>query len=107
MATSGYRFIPGPFQYSAGVAALPGFAIRRVRFARPVPLAEGFRRIEVLWRAEGLALTAFCACELRSPGQFTDSGFISFNREYVGTLQAWGLVVGDVNPVARSNVCPG
>jgi hypothetical protein len=22
----GYRYIPGPFQYSAGMAALPGFA---------------------------------------------------------------------------------
>src|ERR1700679_4363160 len=36
----GYRYIPGPFQYSAGVAALPGHAIQRVRFANPVPLAE-------------------------------------------------------------------
>jgi hypothetical protein len=106
MATSGYRFIAGPFQYSAGVAALPGFAIRRIRFVKPVPLAEGFRRIEALLKAEGLPLTAFCACELRSPGQFTDAGFIAFNREYVGTLQSWGLVVDDVNPVARSNVCP-
>lgn len=103
---NGYRFIPGPFQYSAGVAALPGFAIRRVRFARPVPLADGFRRIEALLRGEALPLAAFCACELRSPGQFTDQGFIAFNRQYVGTLQGWGIVQGDVNPVARSNVCP-
>jgi len=102
----GYRFIPGPFQYSAGVEALPGFVIRRVQFARPVPLADGFNRIEAFLRAAGQPLTAFCACELRSPAQFTDAGFIAFNRQYVGTLQAWGIVEGDVNPVARSNVCP-
>ena len=102
----GYRYIPGPFQYSAGVAALPGHAIERVRFANPVPLADGFRRIEAFLRAAGLPLTAFCACELRSPAPFTDAGFIAFNREYVGTLERWGIVANDRNPVARSNVCP-
>jgi hypothetical protein len=103
---AGYRYIPGPFQYSAGVAALPGHAIERVRFANPVPLAEGFRRIEAFLRSAELPLTAFCACELRSPAAFTDAGFIAFNRTYVGTLEQWGIVANDQNPVARSNVCP-
>ncbi len=103
---AGYRYIPGPFQYSAGVAALPDFAIERVRFANPVPVAEGFRRIEAFLRDAGVPLTAFCACELRSPAPFTDEGFIAFNREYVGTLERWGIFADDRNPVARSNVCP-
>jgi hypothetical protein len=102
----GYRYIPGPFQYSAGVAALPGYAIERVRFANPVPLVDGFHRIETFLRDAGRPLTAFCACELRSPAPFTDAGFIAFNREYVGTLQRWGIVANDRNPLARSNVCP-
>jgi hypothetical protein len=102
----GYRYIPGPFQYSAGVAALPGYAIERVRFSNPVPVAEGFRRIEAHLRDASLPLTAFCACELRSPAPFTDAGFIAFNREYVGTLERWGIFANDRNPVARSNVCP-
>lgn len=101
-----YRYIPGPFQYSAGVASMPGYAIERVRFATAVPLMEGFRRIEAYLTSQGLNLTAFCACELRSPGQFTDEGFIAFNRLYVGTLERWGLFSNDKNPVARSNVCP-
>jgi hypothetical protein len=103
---AGYRYIPGPFQYSAGVAALPGFAIERVRFTNPVPVAEGFIRIETFLRDAGLPLTAFCACELRSPAPFTDAGFIAFNRDYVGTLERWGIFANDRNPVARSNVCP-
>src|SRR3954452_3525946 len=103
---NGYRYIPGPFQYSAGVAALPGFAIERVRFANVVPLQEGFKRIERFLAEAGVPLTAFCACELRSPGQFTDAGFTAFNRVYVGTLERWGIVADDRNPVARSNVCP-
>jgi hypothetical protein len=102
----GYRYIPGPFQYSAGVAALPGHAIERVRFTNPVLLTEGFRKIATFLEQRRVPLTAFCACELRSPVPFTDAGFTAFNREYVGTLERWGIVANDVNPVARSNVCP-
>lgn len=102
----GYRYVRGPFQYSGGVAAEPGFAIERVRFAQPVPVAEGFQRIEAHLTAIGRPFTSFCACELRSPAPFTDQGFIDFNRIYVGTLERWGIFKNDENPVARSNVCP-
>ena len=105
-AAGGYRFIPAVFQYSGGVAAEPGFEIVRVRFHEPVPLAEGFARIEQVIRATGRPLTAFCACELRSPAPFTEDGFRAFNEIYAGTLQTWGVMTGDTNPVARSNVCP-
>lgn len=102
----GYRYIEGVFQYSAGVAALPGFEVERVTFRTPVPLAEGFARIEQLLGAAGRPLTAFCACELRSPAPFTEAGFKSFNEVYVGTLERWGIYRKAMNPVARSNVCP-
>jgi hypothetical protein len=102
----GYRYVRGPFQYSAGVAANPGFALRRVRFSRPVPVARGFELIEAHLREVARPLTAFCACELRSPAPFTDQGFVDFNRVYVGTLEKWGLFADEENPVARSNVCP-
>ncbi len=105
-ANSGYRFMPGVSQYSAGVAALPGFTLERVRFARPVPLRQGFERIAQILKDAGRPLTAFAACELRSPAPFTESGFVKFNEEYTGTLKAWGLMPDGVNPVARSNVCP-
>jgi hypothetical protein len=102
----GYRYIPGPFQYSAGVAALPGFAMERIRFGEAVPLDAGFARLERHFKDSGLPLTAFCACELRSPAPFDDEGFRAFNRVYVGTLERWGIFRNDTNPVARSNVCP-
>jgi len=101
-----YRFVPGVFQYSAGVAAEPGYRIERVRFKRFVSLAEGFRLIEETLKAAGRPLTAFCACELRSPAPFDEAGFEAFNKAYVGTLERWGLFDGKTNPVARSNVCP-
>ncbi len=102
----GYRFISHQFQYSGGVAAEPGFRIERARFARPLPLAEGFAAIETHLAGLGRKPTAFCACELRSPGQFTEAGFIAFNRHYVQQLAAWDIFHDEVNPVARSNVCP-
>ncbi|MCF8477572.1 MAG: hypothetical protein K9G60_11130 [Pseudolabrys sp.] len=101
-----YRFVPGVFQYSAGVAAMPGYRIVRVRFHETVPLAQGFAAAKSIIAAAGRPLTAFCACELRSPAPFDEAGFRSFNDLYVGTLSDWGLFDGSTNPVARSNVCP-
>jgi hypothetical protein len=101
-----YRYIPGVFQYSAGVAAAPGYEIRRIRFREPVPLARGFERVAAWIATAGRPLTAFCACELRSPAPFTEDGFRAFNEIYVATLGRWGLFDGRINPVARSNVCP-
>jgi hypothetical protein len=103
---SGYRFMPGVSQYSGGIAALDGFAIERVRFANPVPLQAGFERIAGILEGAGLPLTAFGACELRSPAPFTEQGFKAFNDVYITTLIAWGVMKDGINPVARSNVCP-
>jgi hypothetical protein len=106
LAAGGYRYIPAVFQYSGGVAAEPGSEIVRIRFYRPIPLADGFAVIEKTLRTARRPLTAFCACELRSPAPFTEDGFRTFNEIYVGTLRNWGVMTGDTNPVARSNVCP-
>jgi hypothetical protein len=105
-AAGGYRYLPAVFQYSSGVAALPGFEILRVQLKNPIPLSRGFAEIERTIRKAERPLTSFCACELRSPVPFTDEGFRAFNENYVVTLRKWGLLEGDRNPVARSNVCP-
>lgn len=102
----GYAFAPGVFQYSAGVVADEGHEMVHVRFAAPVPLADGFARIAAHLAEAGRPLTAFAACELRSPAPFTEDGFRAFNEVYVGTLTEWGVFRDGVNPVARSNVCP-
>lgn len=102
----GYRYVPGVVQYSAGVAALPGHEIVRVRFQKPILLKEGFARIEEFIAAAGRPIASFCACELRSPEPFTEEGFKAFNDLYIGTLERWGIFREGVNPVARSNVCP-
>ena len=105
-AAGGYRFIPGPFQYSGGVAALRGYQIQRIRFRQRVPLVRGFELVAEAIKNSGRPFAAFCACELRSPAPFTEQGFRAFNEVYVKTLSEWEIFDGTVNPVARSNVCP-
>lgn len=102
----GFAFLKGVYPYSQGVIALPGFAIERARLARPLRLAEGFRRIEAHLAALGRPRTALCACELRSPRPFSFAGFDAFNRAYVAVLTEWNLFRERLNPVARSNVAP-
>ena len=88
-APGGYRFIPAVFQYSGGVAAETGYRIERVTFRKPVPLAQGFERIKRIIEDRGRPLSAFCACELRSPAPFTEAGFKAFNetvRRHIGQM---------------------
>ena len=108
-AAGNYRYIKAVFQYSGGVAAEPGYEIERVRFAKPLPLSDAYAAVEAHLKSIGRPSAAFAACELRSPAQFTDQGFIDFNRVYVKTLERWGIYrdgATPVNPVARTNVCP-
>jgi len=97
----GYRYIKAIFQYSGGVAANAEFEIERARFARPLPLAEGFAAAERQLKAVGRPLAAFCARELRSPAPFTEQSFDAFNQKYTQTLEQWGIYRDGNNPVAR------
>lgn len=102
----GYAFLEGVFPYSQGVVALPDFAIERVTFTHPVPMAEGFHKIAKYLGAQNRPTTALCAAELRSPKQFSFEGFSEFNKGYVAVLEKWRLYRDRKNPVARSNVAP-
>ena len=102
----GYAFVKGGFPYSQAVQNAAGHAIERARFARPLPMAQGFAAIEAHLAALGRPLTALCAAELRSPRPFSLQGFGDFNQGYVAVLKKWGLFRDDLNPVARSNVAP-
>jgi hypothetical protein len=106
LPAGGYRYIESVFQFSGGVAALPGFGIERAAFVRPLPLAEAFAAIESHLGSLGRPTMALCACELRSPAPFSEQGFVDFNKAYVQTLERFGLFENGVNPVARTNVCP-
>jgi len=103
----GYRFIKGSLAYSLGVVALPGFRLERVRFRTPVALDDAFRRMADIVADENRPASALAACELRSPAQFTEAGFRTFNERYIALLRGFGWSeASKSNPVARTNVCP-
>ena len=102
----GYRFLPGIAAFSSGVVALPGFEIVHARLAAPLPWREGFERIDRHLREQGRPRTALCGIMLRSPAPFTFDGFDGFNQDYRALLANWKILVGDDNPIPRTNVAP-
>jgi hypothetical protein len=105
-STGGYRYMPGISAFSCGTVAAPGHEIVHVTLAAPVPWRAGFDRIDRHLHEVQRPRTALCGIELRSPAPFTFDGFGRFNEGYRGLLAEWGILVGDDNPIPRTNVCP-
>ena len=101
-----FSYVPGIDPYSGGVVAFPGSGIVHVTLAEAVPWREGFDRIQAITENNGVDRTALCAIELRCPRPHSFEGFIEFNDEYRSILDNWGLLNGDDNPIARTNVAP-
>lgn len=104
-APGGFRFVPGR-QFSGGVAAEPGFALRRVRFREPLPLAQGLAAARAILSAAGRPPEALAACELRSPLPLHIADFIAFNLRYLAALSAEGFSAAPPYPIGRSNLAP-
>lgn len=102
----GYHFLMGIDPYSCGVVADPGYEVVHVTLRSPLPWLEGFEKIDSHLREIGRPRHALCGVELRSPTPYSMEGFIEFNVGYCALVQSWGLYVGDLNPVARTNVAP-
>ncbi len=102
-----YRFLTGIAPYSSGVVAMPGFEIIRIRLRQPLPINKLiFNRIAGYLSAVGRPMHALCAMELRIPAPLSFEGFKEFNNKYQQLLKDEGLLLGDVNPVARTNIVP-
>ncbi|MGH7316076.1 MAG: 2-amino-5-chloromuconate deaminase CnbZ [Candidatus Rokuibacteriota bacterium] len=101
-----YRYMPGISAFSCGAVTKPGHEIVHVTLAAPVPWRAGFARIEQHLRERQRPKTALCGIELRSPAPFTFDGFGAFNEGYRALLADWGILVGEDNPIPRTNVAP-
>jgi hypothetical protein len=104
--TGDYRYMPGISAFSCGAVARPGHEIVHVTLAAPVPWRAGFARIERHLSEAKRPRTALCGIELRSPAPFTFQGFAGLNEGYRALLAEWGILVGDDNPIPRTNVAP-
>jgi hypothetical protein len=104
--TRGYRFLPGIPAFSSGTVAMPGHEIVHVTLGAPQPWRDGFARIDRHLREQGRPRTALCGIELRSPAPFTFEGFARFNDGYRSVLAEWDILLGEDNPIPRTNVAP-
>ena len=104
--TGDYRYMPGISAFSCGTVARPGHEIVHVTLGAPAPWRDGFARIERHLREVKRSRTALCGIELRSPAPFTFDGFAAFNEGYRKLLAEWDILVGDDNPIPRTNVAP-
>jgi hypothetical protein len=103
---SHYHFLKGIEPYSCGVISDPLHEIVHVTLGQILPWREGFDRIEAHLQAIGRDRHALCGIELRCPTPYSMQGFIEFNQTYCEVLKAWDLYIGDINPIARTNVSP-
>jgi hypothetical protein len=103
-AKGNFRFIKGRNPFSSGAVADAGYEIVYAAFDPMLPLEAGFAQIEAHLRSIGRPLNALSGMELRIPLALSLDGFKQFNQGYVQRLAAWGIHVGDLNPVARTNV---
>lgn len=104
--TGNYRYMPGISAFSCGTVAGPGHEIVHVTLAALLPWRDGFARIERHLREVKRPRTALCGIELRSPAPFTFDGFGTFNEGYRKLLADWSILVGEDNPIPRTNVAP-
>jgi hypothetical protein len=98
--------LPAISAYSAGIATSTGFEITALRLLDCPSLADGFKRIDREIQRCGLTPHALVGLQLRSPGAFTFESFAKFNEKYRKLLLERSLVLGDINPISRTNVIP-
>ena len=101
-----YHFLKGIDPYSCGVIADPGYEIYRATLREPVSWTHGFDRVDEWLESEDRDRSALCGIELRCPSPYSILGFKTFNQKYCEMLKEWDLYVGDLNPIARTNVAP-
>lgn len=101
-----YSFLKGIAPYSAGTVAEKGYEIVHARFVQPVPLTQGFERVQEHLQKLRRPVHSLCGMELRSPKPFTFAGFAEFNSSYAEVLKSWDIFLDGLNPVARTNIAP-
>ncbi|MEE2659635.1 MAG: RidA family protein [Candidatus Latescibacterota bacterium] len=101
-----YHFLKGIDPYSSGVIANSGYEIVFVTLRESRIWKEGFDAIGQHLSEVSQERSALCGVQLRCPQPYSIQGFIDFNRDYCKVLEDWNLFLGDLNPVARTNVAP-
>jgi hypothetical protein len=101
-----FRFVPDSATFCVGVVAMPGYAIAQVVLRELIPYRAGFNLIAAHLEAIGRPMVALCGIELRVTQPLSLPAFAALNNTYVELLRSYGLLVGELSPIARTNVAP-
>ena len=101
-----YYYLQGISPYSSGVVAADGFEIACATLSSPLPWHPGMVEVRRYLESIGRDHFALCGVQLRCPQPHTMAGFLDFNGGYRRLLESWKMMVGEDNPVARTNVSP-
>lgn len=100
-----YRFVKGIRPYSCGVIADPGYEVIHIKFKNPMPLfGDVLDRINNYLNDKQRPVQALCAMELRIPAPLSFDGFKALNERYRTLISNYDLLLGDLNPLARTNI---
>ena len=89
----GYAFLEGGLPYSAGVIAQDGFSIVRVRFARVLPVNEGFAAIEAHWE---LVFRDAFQSELKILAAMRQDGLLDLDGQGIQVRPAGRLLIRNI-----------
>ena len=78
----------------------------RVRLHEPLPLDKGLDFVGRYLDDAGRQPGALAGLELRAPSVMSRPEFLAFNKRYVAALRTRKFFMGQMVPVARSNVAP-
>lgn len=107
LSDGGFRYISEPGSpFSGGVAAVSGHTLIRVRLREPLPFEQGLDFVARHLAGADRQPSALAGLELRAPSVMSRPDFVAFNKRYVAALRSRGFVMGQVVPVARSNMVP-
>jgi hypothetical protein len=101
-----YSFIPAVSPYSAGARASRGFELAALRLLDYHSLNRGFEVVDNWVGGQKLPPSAIVGFELRIPEALNFDQFETFNLVYRQLLSDRGLLLGGLNPIARTTVVP-
>ena len=101
-----YHYLQGIAPYSSGVVAADGFEIICATLEQPLPWEPAMLQVRRYLESIGRDHFALCGVQLRCPQPHAMEGFIDFNSGYRQLLESWEMMVGEDNPLARTNVSP-
>lgn len=101
-----FSYIPAISAYSSGVVPSLGYCLVGLRFNEPLNFLSALNYLYDYLPRVDLDPFNIVSFEFRCPQPFSFAGFDDFNTVYFNELGRRKLLIGEINPIARTNVSP-